>query len=92
TVGGAAIIGWPELGRIAVDHPADMFIIDASKFDWVGAEFDPAAAPAVLGCQRPVSFTIVAGKVVVSGGELVNVDEVLLAKRAREVSRRLCAP
>jgi len=92
TVGGAAIIGWPELGRIAVDHPADMFIIDASKFDWVGAEFDPAAALAVLGCQRPVSFTIVAGKVVVSGGKLVNVDEVLLARQARKISRRLCAP
>ena len=37
TVGGASVIGWPELGRIAVGHPADMFAVDASNFDWVGA-------------------------------------------------------
>ncbi|NLJ61590.1 MAG: 8-oxoguanine deaminase [Firmicutes bacterium] len=91
TVGGASVIGWPELGRIAVGHPADMFAVDASNFDWVGAESGPMAALATLGCQRPVSFTIVAGKVVVSDGELVNVDEPTLAEQARKISRRLCA-
>ena len=49
------------------------------------------AALATLGCQRPVSFTIVAGKVVVSDGELVNVNEPTLAEQARKISRRLCA-
>ena len=67
-----------------------MFHVKVDTLEWVGADFDPASALATIGLYRPVDYTIVAGKVVVKDGRLVNVDETDVARKARELSRRLC--
>jgi len=91
TNGGARLIGRPELGSIEEGKAADMFLVTADTLEWVGADFDPASALATIGLCRPVDYTIVAGKIVVKDGRLVNIDETAVARKARELSRRLCS-
>ena len=88
--GGARLIGRPDLGSIGEGKAADMFLVKADTLEWVGADFDPASALAAIGLYRPVDYTIVAGKIVVKDGWLVNIDETAVARKARELSRRLC--
>ncbi len=91
TEGGARLIGRPDLGSIEEGKAADMFLVNADTLEWVGADFDPASAPATIGLYRPVDYTIVAGRIVVKDGRLVNIDETAVARKARELSRRLCS-
>ncbi len=90
TGGGARLIGRPDLGSIEEGKAADMFLVNADTLEWVGADLDPASAPATIGLYRPVDYTIVAGKIVVKDGRLVNIDETAVARKSRELSRRLC--
>ena len=90
TKGGARLIGRPDLGSIEEGKAADMFLVNADTLEWVGADFDPASAPATIGLYRPVDYTIVAGRIVVKDGRLVNIDETAVAGKARELSRNLC--
>ena len=90
TGGGAQLIGRPDLGSIEEGKAADMFLVNADTLEWVGADLDPASAPATIGLYRPVDYTIVAGKIVVKDGRLVNIEETAVARKSRELSRRLC--
>jgi len=90
TGGGARLIGRPDLGSIEEGKAADMFLVNADTLEWVGADLDPASAPATIGLYRPVDYTIVAGKIVVKDGRLVNIEETAVARKSRELSRRLC--
>jgi len=90
TDGGARLIGRPDLGSIEEGKAADMFLVKADTLEWVGADFDPASALVTIGLYRPVDYTIVAGRIVVKDGRLVNIDETDVAGKARELSRNLC--
>ncbi len=89
TTGGAAVLGRPELGRVAPGAAADLALFRLDRVDFAGAMHDPAAALLFCGSGVRADYTIVAGEVRVDGGELVGLDEAHLFHRANEVAARL---
>lgn len=89
TVGGAEVLGRPELGRIAPGYAADLALFNLERIDFAGAMADPAAAPVFCGGGIRAEYTIVAGRVVVENGRLVGEDEARLFHRANEIAARM---
>ena len=82
TQGGAKILGRDDLGSLEVGKAADLFMIDTNRLEYVGAQFDPKSLLATVGIHRPVDYTIVNGRIVVKNGELCNIDEQEVVKKA----------
>ncbi len=91
TVGGAEILGRPEVGRIAPGMAADLAVFNLERIEFAGAMADPAAAPVFCGSGPRTEYTIVAGKIVVEKGHLVGQDEARLFHRANEIAERMLA-
>jgi len=91
TLGGADILGWPEIGHITVGAAADLAVFNLEKIDYAGAMADPAAAPLFCGAGPRTDFTIVAGRIVAEDGQVVGMDEVRLFHRANEIAARMLA-
>lgn len=89
TAGGARLLGRDDLGVLAEGMAADFFMVDEERPELVGAMLDPAAAPATVGIQGAVDTTVVAGRVVVRDGRLVDEDERELAAHANDEVARL---
>jgi cytosine/adenosine deaminase-related metal-dependent hydrolase len=85
TAGGAACLGRPDLGRLAVGARADVAIWPAEDLQDIA---DPADA-LILGPDRRVRHLLVAGRAVVADGELAGLDVRAahrdLARRARRL-------
>ncbi|MFR6394590.1 MAG: amidohydrolase family protein [Oscillospiraceae bacterium] len=53
TVGGAEMIGRPELGQLAAGKAADLFMVDARRLEYAGALHDPASMLASWASPAP---------------------------------------
>lgn len=73
TTGGAAVLGRPEIGRVAVGAAADMIAFDLNRIEFAGALHDPVAATVMCG-PVTVDHSWVHGRRVVEDGQLVGVD------------------
>jgi cytosine/adenosine deaminase-related metal-dependent hydrolase len=81
TRGGAAVLGRPDIGRIAPGSCADLALFDLSALPFSGgAQHDPVGA-LVLCAPQQVAYTVVNGRVVVREGRVTTFDV------AREVER-----
>ena len=89
TVNGAKLLGRTDIGSLEAGKAADLFAIDASKLDMVGAVHDPMDLLGRVGYQNEVSMTMVNGQVVFQDGKLLRVDERSLASKAEQVCRQL---
>jgi 8-oxoguanine deaminase len=89
TVGGAAVLGRENIGRLAPGLAADMVLVDLEQLGFAGGRQDPVTAIIGSGDSHIVDTTIVNGRVVVRGGRLVEVDEREIVRRANRVSERL---
>ncbi|MCR5321833.1 MAG: 8-oxoguanine deaminase [Lachnospiraceae bacterium] len=85
TAGSASVLGRDDIGRLAPGKCADMFLIDARRFDLAGAGLDPASIPATVGIKEPVDITIVNGHITVENGHIITIDE---EKTAYEANRK----
>jgi 8-oxoguanine deaminase len=88
SAGGAALLGWPELGQLVQGGPADIAAFDLDRFDRVGAS-DPLASLILCGIDRRATFVAVQGRPVVEAGHLVGHDEHEIARTARVAERAL---
>jgi cytosine/adenosine deaminase-related metal-dependent hydrolase len=86
TVGGAAVLGRDDIGRIAPGMRADLAVWDVSGVEGAGV-WDATAL--VLAGPRRVRDLYVEGRRVVEGGRPTTVDLRMLAGRAREAVGRL---
>ncbi|GAA2498843.1 8-oxoguanine deaminase [Winogradskya humida] len=88
TLGGARLLGrQDDIGSIEVGKLADLVLW---RLDGLGhAGIDDKVAALVLGPAAPVELALVAGRPVVSRGELVNADAAVLAQRAQRVHEQL---
>lgn len=84
TRGSARLLGRDDLGALAPGMAADLFLIDLSRVELAGAQFDPKSMLATVGFKGAVDYTIVNGKVVVNRGHLTGIDETALVTRANE--------
>ena len=89
TVGGAEMIGRPELGQLAAGKAADLFMIDARRLEYAGALHDPASMLAKLGVTGPVWLTMINGRVVYRDDHLTGVDEAKLLQEGEQVCTRV---
>lgn len=92
TRGGAALLGRPELGQLAVGKAADFFAIRKRRLELAGASFDVKNMLATVGIKAPVDFTVVNGKILFSQGELLDVsgqlqDEMEISRQVESASR-----
>jgi 8-oxoguanine deaminase len=88
TRGGAEVLGRNDLGSLEVGKCGDFFAIDLNRLEYAGGLHDPVAA-VVLCAPVKVDYTIVAGKIVVKDGELVNVDVHRLVDKHNQAARRI---
>jgi cytosine/adenosine deaminase-related metal-dependent hydrolase len=91
TMGSARLLGREqEIGSLEVGKCADLFLIDSSRLELVGACYDPKSVLCTVGVKGAVDYTVVNGKVTVRNGRLQNADEEKLSADAnREVARYL---
>lgn len=83
TRGGAAVLGRPELGSLAVGQCADLALWDLGGLEMAGAQADPLGGMLLAGAAsapRP-RFVIVNGRVVVDEGRIPGLDERAQAAR-----------
>jgi 8-oxoguanine deaminase len=89
TVGGARILGQPEIGRIQPGAAADLALFRLDRIDYAGAMADPASALLFCGAGPRAEYTIAAGQVRVEQGRLVGVDEEALFHRANRIAEKM---
>ncbi len=90
TRGGARCLGREdEIGSLQPGRFGDLIAIETRRLSYAGAGSDPLAALAFSPWPEPVDTVMVNGKVVVSGGELRDVDVPGLIGRADRISGRL---
>jgi cytosine/adenosine deaminase-related metal-dependent hydrolase len=88
TLGGAAVLGRTDLGSLEKGKCADLFAINLHKLEYAGGLHDPVAA-LVFCAPVKVDLNIVAGKIIVKEGNLVNLDIHNLVERHNRAARRL---
>jgi hydroxyatrazine ethylaminohydrolase len=89
TVGGAKLLGRPDLGSLEPGKAADLFMVDAEALELAGMAHDPASLLARGGVTGNVWLTMVNGKVVYAEGKLQGVDEERLAAEAEATCTRV---
>ena len=88
TLGGARVLGRPELGSLEPGKGADFIAIDLDRLDYAGALHDAVAA--IVFCS-PVTVDVnyVHGRAVVRDGRLVTADLPIVIEAHNRAARRL---
>lgn len=89
TVGGAAVLGWNRIGRLAPGYAADLVLVEMNRLDYAGALSDPLAALMFCGASHFVDTSIVNGTIVVENGNLLTANEHELTRQANRLSKEL---
>jgi 8-oxoguanine deaminase len=90
TLGGARVLGRDDIGALAPGMAADFVAVALDNVGLAGSEGDPLAA--LLLCQvARVTTNVVAGQVLVRGGELVHTELPALVRQHRQLARTLLA-
>ena len=95
TAGGAKTLGRSDLGSLAPGKAADLFLIDGTTLELVGATHDPKNLIGRVGLTGNVAMTMIGGKIVFDGVKLTGIDERRLAveaDRAHESALRSQCP
>jgi cytosine/adenosine deaminase-related metal-dependent hydrolase len=88
TVGGARALGREDIGALAVGMAADFAAFDLNSLAFAGATHDPLAA--LVFCQSPgAAYTVVQGRVLIDGGQLVTLDLASLVEQHNRYARDL---
>jgi len=81
TVGSAAVLGREDLGRLSSGMAADFIGFKTDRLEMAGAAVHDPVASLLLCASRGVDLSVIYGRTVVSGGELVGLDlEQVIAK------------
>ena len=87
--GGASILGFEKIGKIAEGWGADIAVFDTRRIEYVGSGTDPVASLLFCGTGHQTAYTIVNGKIVVREGRLTGIDEDEIIKKGSACARRL---
>jgi len=89
TNGGRDVLNQSEIGSIEEGKAADMFLISSKRLGFAGGLSDPVSALVTSGDSQIVDINIVNGKIVVSAGRLVNIDEEEVVEKANKISQKM---
>ncbi len=87
--GGAEMLGFSKLGVIKEGYGADLIGVNIKDFQYAGSLSDPLAAIVFTGYNHNVDLNIVNGKIVVSKGKVVGLDEEELVEKVNQISLNL---
>ena len=88
TRGGAQVLGRHDVGQLAVGKAADFIGVCLNRLDYAGALHDPLAA--LVFCNpRQVDLSVINGRVIVEGGNLLTVDLGPVIERHNRISQEL---
>ncbi len=87
TLGGASLLERDDIGALTQGKAADLIAIDMNRIEYSGAG-DPLAAAIFCG-PVGVDLSIINGRIVVEGGQLVGLDLDLVLARHNELARRM---
>jgi 8-oxoguanine deaminase len=88
TRGGAAVLGREDIGSLAPDMAADFIGVRLDRLGFAGAQADPLAA--LLFCAPPsVDLSVIDGRVVVEGGNLLGLDLASIVAHHNELADKL---
>ncbi len=90
TLGGAAILGRADIGSLEPGKRADFFTLDLNDVAYAGGLSDPVAATVFCAPTR-ARHTVVEGRFVVDGGEVVTLDLPRVVASHNEAALRLAA-
>lgn len=88
TIGGARVLGRQDIGSLEAGKCADFIAINLNKLDYAGALSDPVAAVVFCAPQK-VDWNVVAGKVIVSEGELRTIDLAEQVQKHNQAAKRI---
>jgi len=89
TNGGRDVLNQQEIGSLEEGKAADMFLINTKKLGFTGGLSDSISALVTSGDSQIVDINIVNGKMVVSDGRLVNIDEEEVVEKANQISQKM---
>jgi len=89
TRGGARCLGRDDIGSIEAGKCADIVLVDTRRLSYAGASSDLVAALVFSPFPAPVDTSMVNGRVVVEGGELVGIDVPALVEKADTIATGL---
>ncbi|RKZ26726.1 8-oxoguanine deaminase [bacterium] len=89
TIGGANMLGYNKIGKIAKGFAADLALFDMFGIQHAGGLSDPLATLVFTGYNHETAYTIVNGEIVVENGKLVAFDEEEIASKVNEISKKL---
>lgn len=87
TVGGAEIVGQPDIGRLAVGAKADLVLVDLTTPQMQPMR-DPLKSLIYVAAERAVQDVFVGGKQVVADGRCPTLDHADAARRVTEAQAR----
>lgn len=90
TRGGAKVLNRSDIGRLEVGAAADFISFDMNQLGLAGAQHDPVASLVFCAVGR-VSNSVINGKWVVKGGELLTVDVPSVIEKHNRMATRLMA-
>jgi cytosine/adenosine deaminase-related metal-dependent hydrolase len=82
TIGGADALGRPDLGRLMPGAQADIVVFDFAN-DRIGQTIDPIQTLLIGGSGRDVRHVVVAGRRVVTDGQIPGMDMAAATARAQ---------
>ena len=82
TLGGAAALGRPDLGRLQPGARADIIVIRLDD-PAMGQRIDPVQTILLNGTGRDVDTAVIDGRIVMQGGEIPGVDHAAMQNRAQ---------
>jgi cytosine/adenosine deaminase-related metal-dependent hydrolase len=88
TLGGAAALNRPDLGRLAPGSAADLNVIRLDSPD-IGQRIDPIQTLLLNGSGRDVSDVMIAGRFVMRDGAIPGVDEAAFQQQAQSQFDRM---
>jgi 8-oxoguanine deaminase len=88
TAGGARVLGRDDIGHLAAGQAADFIGFRLGRLDFAGALHDPLAALVFCAPQK-VDLSVINGKMIVEGGNLLTLDLAPAIERQNRIARQL---
>jgi len=89
TLGGARVLGRPELGALEPGKAADFVAFDLSRLEYAGAAVHDPLGALLFCAPTRCDLSVINGRVVVEHGEIVGFDLERAVRRQNEIARRL---
>lgn len=92
TRGGSQLLGRRDIGSLAVNKGADLFMVKKDRLGFIGGQHSPVEALIACGDNFNCDYVMVNGKFVVKEGQLVKMDQEKIAALAATSAQKLVSP